>query len=393
MGLDASLPKLSQYIEDAIRQIDGARQEMEEIQVGFNSNYVEWKANHDAALERLVETVLESLDEVGPDLQGRIDERAADERRTIAARRKELRDTLVPQTQAEADTVLKEGQSIIEMMREENPRLNEKEEQLKARKDKFESELADLNEQIRKLSRWLGVVFNFFKINRLDKKRQQAIGQLYYVHSDLKEVREEWVEVQEGMETEEKALQARWQELAQKLAQLQAELGYLDEEANREALALRRAVRNAIDGLVEPIPCHVDTIKAALDEMVEMNVQTDAYQEGLGAVSGVMSLLMGIGEGMKRFDASVEGLVQQQRMHSAYLSPLDVYVPDDVTTFHAQWGELTQMVRDDGHLCKNPADFLALMRPVMEQGLSEEKVTGMFESLGEALSAATSRWG
>ncbi len=391
--MDASLAQLSQYIEDNVRQIDGVRKEMEEIQTGFNSKYVEWKANHDAALERLAETVLGRMGEVGPDLKGRIEERVGEEQRIIAERCQELRDTLIPQTQSEADTALKEGQSITEMMREENPRLNEKEETLKAKRVKFEGELTGLNEQIRKLSGCLGVMFNFFKINKLDKERQQVIGQLKQVHEDLKEVREEWQEVRREMGTEDDALQARWQELTRTIAQLQGELDYLDEESNRENLALKRAVRTVIDNLKEPIPCPVADVKSDLDEMVTLNVQTDDYQEGLGAVSSLMSLLVGIGEGMKRFKASVESLIQEQRMHSAYLSALDVYVPDAVTAFHAQWDGLAQKVRDDGRLCENPAEFLVAIRPVMEESLSEERIKGMFESLGEALSAATGRWG
>ena len=392
MGMDASLQKLSGYIEDNISQIEAVRKEMEEIQTGFNSKYVEWKADHDAALERLVEMVLGQMDEIGPDLKGRIDERVGEERRIVDERRQELRDKLIPQTQSEADTALKEGQSITEMMREENPRLNEKEETLKARRVKFEGELTSYNEQIRKLSGCLGVMFNFFKINRLDKKRQQVIGQLKYVQEALKEVRDEWREVRREMGTEEDTLQVRWQELTRKIAQLQGELDYLDDESNRENLALKRATRHVIDELKEPVVCPVADVKTELDAMVTLNVQTDDYQEGLGAVSSLMSLLVGVGEGMKRLNASVEGLIQEQRMHSSYLSALDVYVPDEVTAFHSQWEGLAQKVRDDGHLCENPAEFLATIRPVMEEGLSEENIKGMFGSLGEALSAATSRW-
>jgi hypothetical protein len=392
MGLDATLPQLSRYIEDTVRQIDGVRKEMEEIQVGFNSRYVEWKADHDAALERLVEAVLDRLDEVGPGLLDRIGEQAEEERRIIAERRDELRDTLIPQAQAEADEVLKEAQSIAEMMREENPRLDEKEERLKARRAELGGELDGLNERMRKLSGCLGVVFDFFKISKLDKKRQQVLGQLYEIRDQLRDVRQEWQETKRAMTAEEDTLESRWQELARRVAQLQGELGYLDEDTNRETLALKRATRCVLDGLKEPIPCPVDGIKTELDSIVKLNVQTDDYQEGLGAVSGVMALLEGIGEGMKRFGASVSGLIREQQMHSSYLSPLDIHVPDDVTAFHAQWEALAQKVRDDGHLCKNPAEFLTLIQPVMEEQLSEDRVTGMFESLGGALSASTSRW-
>jgi hypothetical protein len=391
--MDASLNKLNGYILGKMRQIDAVRKEMEEIQTGFNSKYVEWKADHDAALERLVETMIDRLDEIGPDLKGCIDEKVGEEQRIITERRQELRDTLIPQTRFAADTALKEGQSIVEMMREENPRLNEREEKLKAAQVQFEGELTGLNEQIRKLSGCLGVVFNFLKINKLDRERQRAIGRLYEIRTQLRDVRQEWREVQQSMDAEEDTLQMRWQELTRKVAQLQGELDYLDDEFNRENLALRRATRHVIDELKEPVPCPVADVKASLDEMVALNVQTDDYQEGLGAVSSLMSLLIGVGEGMKRLNASVEGLIQEQRMHSAYLSPLDVYVPDEVTAFNDQWEGLAQKVRADGRLCENPTEFLTVVRPVMEKGLSEENIKGMFESLGKALSAATSRWG
>ena len=236
------------------------------------------------------------------------------------------------------------------------------------------------------------MAINFFRITKLDRERQRVIGQLQQVHEDLKEVREEWQQVRQGMQTERETLEVRWQELTREVAQMQGELDYLDEEANRESLALKRAVRTMIDSLKETIPCPVADVKSELDGMVALNVQTDDYQEGLGAVSGLMSLLIGIGEGMKRLNASGEGLIQEQRMHSAYLSPLNVYVPDDVTAFHTQWTELAQKVRDDGRLCENPAEFLAAVRPVMEEGLSEERIKGMFEGLGGALSAAASNW-
>jgi hypothetical protein len=195
------------------------------------------------------------------------------------------------------------------------------------------------------------------------------------------------------MDAEEDTLQVRWQELTRKAAQLQGELDYLDDESNRENLALKRATRHVIDELQEPVPCPVADVKADLDEVVALNVQTDDYQEGLGAVSSLMSLLIGVGEGMKRLNASVEGLIQEQRMHSSYLSPLDVHIPDEVTAFNDQWEGLAKKVSDDGRLCENPAEFLALIRPVMEEGLTEENIKEMFESMGEALSAATSRWG
>jgi predicted nucleic acid-binding Zn-ribbon protein len=392
MSKSLSLKEFSKYIVESVERIGAVRQEVAEIQVGFNSAYVEWKAQHDAALERLVEAVTGRLDEVGPDLRARIEERVIEEQRTIAERRQELQDTLIPETQAEADGKLQEGQELVAELRQLNPRLDQREEELKAQGAALEGELDQLNGQIRRLSGCLGVVFNFFKIGRLDRQRQQVIGQLKVVQEQLKKVRDEWQEFQALALSEQGGLQAQWQDLTLKLAQLQGELEYLDAEDNREALALRRATRTVIDHLTEPVPCPAGDIKDELDRMVELNVETDDYQEGLGSVGSLLSLLDGITEGLNRFDESVGGLIEEQRMHSAHLPELYVTVPDDVRAFHTQWDGLAQQVQDDGRLCANPADFLTIVRPVMEGDLSEARIKAMFDGLGQALDEATQPW-
>jgi hypothetical protein len=67
-------------------------------------------------------------------------------------------------------------------------------------------------------------------------------------------------------------------------------------------------------------------------------------------------------------------------------------VSDEVQAFHTQWQDLAQKVRDDGHLCNNPTEFLAIVGPVMENDLSEANIKAMFENMGEALDAATYEW-
>jgi hypothetical protein len=216
---------------------------------------------------------------------------------------------------------------------------------------------------------------------------------LKVIHRDLRQVREEWKEIHEETLTQRQTLQVQWQQSTLELAQLQGELDYLSEEANRASLALRRSARRVLNGLKEPITVPADDIKSKLTDMVELNVQTDDYQEGIGSVAGLLALLDGIKDGIQRFDESVESIIAQQRMHSAHLPKLDVTIPDNVLTFHTQWEKLAQMMRDEGHLCAHPVEFLELVRPVLEEDLSESEVKMMFEGLGQALKHATDRWG
>jgi predicted nucleic acid-binding Zn-ribbon protein len=392
MSKSLSMENFSKYITDNIDEILIVRLEVEEIQIGFNSAYVEWKADHDAALERLADMVIAQWDRVGPDLHVLIEERRPEEQRIIAERRQELRDKLIPETQAKADLALQQGQSLTKRLRALNPRLDQREEELKAEWAALKKELDQLNAQIRGLSGCLGVVINFFKINKLDRQRQQTIGQLKITRKNLRQVREEWQKVQQEATTEQEALQTGWQELTLKLAQLQGEMDYLEVEANRDALALKRATRHVLGSLNEPIPCPASDVRGELDAMVELNIQTDKYQEGLGSVSSLLSLLDGIIEGLKRFDTSVQGIIGEQRMHSAYLSKLHITIPDDVVAFHQQWDGLVQKVQDDGRLCAQPTEFLDVVRPVIEKDLSATNIQTMFSSLGQALEHATRDW-
>ena len=392
MTEELSLDRFSTFIEENMAAIRQVRREAAEIQVGFNSAYVEWKAQHDAAIERLVEAVAPRLAEVGPDLRGRVEQRFVEEQRVIAERRQELQETLIAETQAEADRLLQEGQRLTGELRQENPRLDKQEEALKAQRVVLEAQLQELNEEIRRLSGCLVVVFNFIKAQKLDRERQQLIGELRALQNQLKGVREEWGELQQVATSEQDELQSKWQEQALALARYQGERDYLDEEANREQLARKRATRFVVDNLKEELPCPIGEIKADLDRMVELNIRTDDYQDGIAAVSGFLSLLDGVSEGLKRFNESVEGLLSEQKMHSAHLPQLNVALPGSVVAFHGKWDGLALLVSDEGRLAANPVEFMATIEPVVARDLSEASVQTMFESMGQALDQATSAW-
>ena len=392
MSKDYSLAQTEDLISKSIERIAKARQELEEVQVGFNSAYVEWKARHDATLEQLTATVLSRWEEAGPILSSQIESRRTEERQLISERLQTLRDSLLPEIQAQADQSLKDGQQLEQKLRELNPQLDQREEDLKTTRAKLEHELAELNQQIRRLSGCLRVVFNFFKIDKLDRKRQRVIGKLESLQDDLKKVREEWEDARHRSAVERETYQTNWQDLTLSLAKLQGEADYLADQTNRETLSLRRATRHVIDNLKATVGCPALDIKQELDRMVALNLQTDTYQEGLGSASGLMSLLDGVTEGLKRFGESVGGLIKEQRMHSAHLSPLRISIPDEVFQFHSQWDELAQKVRDDRHLSEHPAEFVATVQPAVEKRLSEANIKHMFESLGSAVKDATQAW-
>ncbi len=391
MPRTVSLEQLNDFLADNRRKINAVGREVEEIQVGFNSAYVEFKADHDAQLASLTEMLFEKLDNLGPGLRAPIDKRAAEERRLLAERRTELREKLTPQTQAEADAVLTQAQEQTKDLRQLNPLLDEREEAYKAQRAALETRLAQLNSEISRRSRGLGFIIRFISIGKLNNQRHHILGQLETLAQNLKEVREEWQTSQQEFQTGQEALQSQWRELSLKVAELNRELTYLDDEAQREALAVKRAVRYVLDDLKEPVPRPGD-LKPGLEAMIELNIKTDAYQEGLGTVGGLIALLDSVGKGTDSFRESIQGLIGEQRMHSEFLPRLKMRLPDSVIAFHNQWDGLRAKMRDDARLCAHPTEFLKVAQPVIQRDLSNEAVTSMFNSLGQALTESTKKW-
>jgi len=392
MSRNMSLDVLHEYIAENSRKISAVHKELDEIQVGFNSAYVEWKAEHDASLERMVESIFERMDQVGAILQERVGGRINEEREKLAARIKVLEEELITQTMNEADEVLRNGQALVQELRELNPQLNSREEKLKSKRTQLESALNNLNDLIHKRSRGLGVVTRFIELTHLDRQRQQVIGKLKALHEDLKEVRETWLTVDMTAASEQEDLQKQWQDLTLKRVRLEGELDFLQDETACETLALKRAIRYEIDNLKEPIDCPDPDLKGQLDEMVHLNIQTDDYQAAFGPLSGMISLLGGIMEGLGRFNESVQGLIDQQKMHSAYLPELVVSLPDKVLDFHKGWEDLRQSVQDEGNISAHPDEFLVNFQPLIDEDLGEARIKAMFENMGAALNQSTEKW-
>jgi chromosome segregation ATPase len=393
MPQNVSLKGLADFIATTQKALGALRTELDEVQTGFNSRYVEWKAEHDAMLERLTNEILAQYDAVGDAVQAQVAARLPAEAQAIAERREELAKTLIPEKETEADGLLARGRALKKKLRVLNPGLDAKEEALKAKRAEMTAELERLNQEIKRLSGCLRLPFSFFRISKLDRERQRVIGRLEGLQDQLRDVRQEWTTRLAETQAQEQELQESWKQAMLELGDLRTELGFLDEEENRRTLAQKRAVRYVVDNLKEPVACPVAGIKERLDEMVRLNIETDNYEDGLASAVSMISLLDGVKEGMARFGESVDGLLEEQRMHKAHLPRLSgIPLSDRVLAFHRQWGGLQTKVRDDARLCDHPLEFVAAVRPALEEQLTEERIKAMFEDMASALKGATKGW-
>jgi len=265
-------------------------------------------------------------------------------------------------------------------------------EKKKAALAELTARLEALNAEIGRLGRGLGFALQYGRIVKLDRERNQVIGQIEATRQAINELRLEWKERLAADETAEAKLQEEWRALNLRAAELQAELEYLDDEAARQTLVQRRAIKAVLDAANDPALYPAGPLYEEIQAMIRLNIQTDNYQRGLGTVAGVIALLRGVRQGYTSFLESVNAILQEQRMHAAYLTKLSVQVPDAVLKFNEQWGPLRKKVQDEARLSKYPLEFVAIVQPALEQELAQPAIEATFKALGAELNRATRGW-
>ena len=380
------------YLEDQSQAIEALIDQLNEVQVEFNAQFDRFKAQHDVALDRLTDQVADHMGDVGPQLRQAVEERLPEERKRIEERRQRVRAEYLPKRQQAADDLLTRAQAEVTRLRALNPQLDEREESLKREKAELEARIAELNGEIRRKSRGLGLVRHFMSITQADRERQRILGKLEATNNALYSTRREWEQQRAQVEEEQAALQEGWQLESIAVARLRSELDQLDDPQQRDALALRRAIRYVLDALQDSTTSSSADLATRLEEMVKLNHETDAYHEGLASVGGVIGLLGGINSGLTAIHKSIVGLEQEQQMHSAYLKPLSFSLPPRVQTFHQLWPELTEQFKDEAAIGSHPTFFSDAVEPLLEGPLSQANIEAMFNDLGAMIERSTAAW-
>ncbi|MGD8597733.1 MAG: hypothetical protein PVJ23_06370 [Anaerolineae bacterium] len=388
------------YLDDQRKAIEALIEELDEIQVAFNAQYDDFRAKHDQQLERLASEIVERLQSAPTGRNGAIpavlrtaiEERLPVEVQAIKDRRQKVRDEYLPQRQQAADSLLQKAQAEVTKLRALNPQINDREEELKQEKAQLESRLAELNTQIGQQSRGLGLLRHFRSVFAADRERQRIIGQLEIINRSLRKVRKEWESKRTEVESNQAEYQKAWQLESIAVARLQSELDQLEDEAQSETLALRRATTHTLDAWKTPADSSDPELEQSLKEMMELNIQTDDYHTGLASVGGMIGLLRGIMSGLEAIGQSVEGIKREQEMHSAYLPELDFRISEQVQAFNRQWASLARRFKDEQATGAHPAEFTAAVQPLLEGPLSQVTIEAMFESLGASIEQATERW-
>jgi hypothetical protein len=384
--------EMLRYLEEQSHAIEALTKQLNEVQIEFNAQFDQFKAQHDATLDHLTDQVAEHMETVGPQLRKSIQERIPEERQRIKERQQKVRDEYLPKRVQAADDLLSQAQTEVANLRALNPRLDAREESLKSEKAELVAQLESFNEGIRQQSRGLGVLLHFISITQADRERQRILGKLEVTSKRLQNTRQEWEHQRLQTEKDQSDLQRRWQLEGVAVARLRSELDQLDDPIHRETLALRRAIRHVLDNLKDSPDASDPELEGSLREMAGLNVQTDTYHEGLASVGGLIGLLGGLGSGMEAIHKSVKGLAGEQQMHSAYLRPLSFALPPRVRAFHQQWPALAKQFAEEKAIGAHPASLYVAVESLLAGPLSQANIEAVFQDLGDMIERATAAW-
>jgi len=385
MSPQIELGRFVTFIQENTQRIADLYKEVEEVQVRFNSEYsallAEWQGLVEGAAPRLLAA------ELPAPVAAALSASQAQERAKLEARLAELRASLAEKKQA-SDAALQAAQAEIARLRELNPELNQREEKLKAQSLRESERILALEVELKDAGFWNRLLGAGELKAKLDKARK---GHAKTV-SALQGVREEWVQKKKEAEGRQAELRGAWEKASVELSQSQAEHDYL--AGNLEALTAQRGAQAYLAALEQAPasggPLVGGELGDATSQIAALNAKLAAYRGGLASVAESLGLLTGVRTGMERFFQSANKVYEEQRRYN--LKPLRLEVHRDVVAFHNTWAEYAKLVRDEKRLGQNPLEFVRIAQGMIQERLTEPAIQAMFESMGQALSAATKAW-
>ncbi len=376
--------KVDEFFQHIQQQMSAVQQSYDEIvhaQREFQGAYVTFSTQRETLVASLVASRLGNLP---PPLQARAEVLMPEERKAVADRQREL-DAAVAAALKEADDSAAAMQQQMNALRKANPKLNEREESLKAMIAFRTQRLHDLNAKVSAMGSGLGFLFRAGAIRKVDNERHNVAGQLEALGGELEGVRKQWQDLRNSADAGMIVGQAEWAKHMADLAAVRSERDAL--AADPETMARRRACRRVLEEMTEAPEGDAD-----LARLPGLNRQSADYRAALMAVTSMLAVLKGILEGLTRFASSVSALVDEQEKNSQYLKPLRLDLPAGAAAFERLWPDLTPRVRDEKALAGHPAEFVAVMRPYLDQRLTREQIQAYFEGLGQSVKKAAAAW-
>ena len=381
-----TLAEFYRYTRENRKRVADVFREIEEIQYQFNSLY-EQQAVERQALIATYAPLLQNAEDLSDEMARLLAEQEQLARAAIEEEIAKL-EPEIAEKRGSGDDLVQEAQRRVADLRKQNPILDQQEEALKVGHATLQSEVEQLDAEIKKLNRFpIGWLTNAIKLRSLRKQRLGVLGNAAAMEKGVRTVRKKWLEKKKALQDKQADLRNAWQVLSVEVSQLQSRLDHLT--ANIDQQTKQNAAQRLLRDLQE-LPTGTGSWKPRLDPLVELNRNEAIYRTGLKTVSEILGLLQGLGEGMDRFILSVGTVYEEQRRYK--LSPLKVRLSKSVSSFHDAWPELQSKVKDEKYLGTHPLEFSQRVQDFTRDRLSEKAIKLMFKDMGDALTKATKAW-
>lgn len=392
MATVASLQDLDKTLSARAADLRAVAPVFQELKACYTEAYGKYEQRYQLAIGPAVDLLVEAGAAAGPMLHSSVLAWLPHEEEAAEVRYLELRDKILPQLEADIAALVQRSQASRQRHHLANTQAAQREQSLQASIAAGEAELTRLNAEVKAKSRWLGMFWRFFTVNKLVRARNKVFAEVTQLQQQLEQLRQDWQDARQ----KETAAQASYQEETQtkllEQARLQAEFDYLDAADRRAALAHQRAARHVIDELREPVACPLPDLEQALAELAELNVIRDRYQEGIHKAAHLEGLANGLLQGLVALGNGVQKMLRQQKQYSAYLKPLRVTVSQASLDFFRTLAALRKTFASAQSFTEDPVLFAQQAQSFIA-ALSDDAIRIAFESLGTALTrAAETQW-
>jgi len=373
------------YMDAQCEKINALVAEIEEIQRAFETRFVESEQKFENTKAQVAVWVerhgWQQPGWLAAEITERLPKIEQQKRERLRELAQELADLGTQRQEMES-----QSQARIGALKDNNPRLNAREEELKAKEQELQQALAAALAAWRASGRGLGWLVRPGQVQRLRKQAEVLADQLADVNARLTEVRNSWHTMETNTEQNETNLQGAWRLRTAEIARLRREDHAL--RSDMEGACREAALDEILDAIAEAKQGDAPDFDALLAQMVGLHDQVRDYQSGIAQVAELMGIMKGVCEGLGRMKESVAGVKKEQDMH-AELANLTLRAPDTALQFHQLWDRLRPVVLDEKFAAEHPRDLAVRLKQTIGEGMTNAALDAMFTALGNELDRAT----
>lgn len=384
------LATMIDWVEGNCAKINALVTEIAEIQIEFETNFVDWQQRHENSKAAAIAWI-EGHDWQQPQwLMDAVNQRLPQMRQQKQERLAELQEEITD-LEAQREGIEQQNDEALAKLKKQNPRLNTREEKLKQQETDAKDNFHRLANDWRRTARGLGWLLRPGAVRRSREAMEAALQEWTNLNARLAEVRNSWVTLKQKTDETETTLQDAWRLRTAEIARLKRELGQLQRDL--DGAAKETALDEIIDALAEPKQSNQPDFDNLLVTVIEAHEASQRYEAGIAQVAELMGLIQGVCEGLARMAESVRSVKAEQDMH-AELANLKLSPDPTVLQFHSLWDQLVPLVLDEKKAAAHPAQFAAAVKQAIGDRLSNVNIDLMFNTLGNELDQATKQqWG